>query len=323
MKGAVKRWPRLMGPVLVAVLFSYSLFYFHLYAFEDAGAVSGSSWLVKFAGAFQQGGAQDATRLSIHLRDALLQGSFFVFFRGDALFDGSLWTMQPEMLGSFIAFGIAPILLEARKASPYLTVALIVLVIIMLFFVRTDLAAFPVGVGLAVLLPRQALPLRPALAFGGLLLAFYLLGYPGPAIGAYSPFTLLAFGGKMPPTYPQIAGAAIVIALLETFPAIRKPLSSRFSRFIGELSFPIYLLHILIICSVGSMIYLRAGAIAAIAGVFVFSTLASLPLMKFNRWWVKLVNRLADLALGGKAGMPAYQAASIPPDDKLGIHSSS
>jgi len=295
LKGAVKRWPRLMGPVLATVLVSYALFFFHLYDFEEAGARSGSSWLVAFAGAFHQVGAPDLTIQSIHWWDALLQGSVLTFIRGDWAFDGSLWTMQPELLGSFIAFGAAPILLEARKCSVYLTVALLVLGLAALYFGRAEMAAFPVGVGMAVLLRRES-RLSGRFAYPAILLSLFLMSYPGAAVGAYTMFGFLA-SHSMPFTYPQIVGATILIAVIETFPSIRRLLSGRISAFVGSLSFPIYLLHSLVICSAGSWVYLRAGATAAIVTVFVVSVVASLPLMRFNDWWVTRVNSLADVVV--------------------------
>jgi peptidoglycan/LPS O-acetylase OafA/YrhL len=294
-KGAIKRWPRLAGPVLVTVLISYTLFFFHLYYFEDAGGASRSFWLSQFGGAFHQEGLPDATRASIHVRDAIFQGSFLVFFRGDWLFDGTLWTMQPEIIGSFLAFGAGPILLEARKSSAFLTVGLVILVCVITFFLRSELAAFPIGVGLAVLLPRRG-SLSPWIAYPAIALALYLMGFTAMSIGAYSVFKPLVSIG-MPHTYPQIAAAAILIGVIETFPPIRTPLSGRVSAFLGDLSFPIYLLHMLVICSIGSKIYLMAGALPAISAVFVVSTVASLPLIKFNDWWVTRVNRLTDRVL--------------------------
>jgi len=106
LKGAVKRWPRLMGPVLLVVLASYVLFKFDLYQFEQAGAAAGSPWLIKFLSAYD-------TKPEIHLWGALLQGSFFTFFATEMFYDSPLWTMHPEFVGSFIAFGFAPILFEA------------------------------------------------------------------------------------------------------------------------------------------------------------------------------------------------------------------
>jgi peptidoglycan/LPS O-acetylase OafA/YrhL len=295
LKGAVKRWPRLMGPVLATVLVSYALFFFHLYHFEDAGARSGSSWLVAFAGAFHQVLGPDVTAQSIHWQDALLQGAFLTFFRGDWRYDGSLWTMHFELIGSFIVFGAAPILLAARKSSVYLTVGLVIFGVALLYYMKAEMAAFPIGVGLAVLLPRGH-ALSAWVAYPAILLSLFLLGYPGGAFGTYAMFGFLADHG-MPFTYPQIVGAAILIGVIETFPPIRELFSGRFSRFVGSLSFPIYLLHALVICSVGSWVYLRSGAVPAIVTAFAVSVVASLPLIKFNDWWVAQVNLLADRVL--------------------------
>lgn len=295
MKGAVKRWPRLAGPVFVTTFVSYLLFYFHLYDFHNAGMKSGSPWLLEFADGFIRAVGPNATVQSIHYWNMLQDGLFFTFFRGDALFDSSLWTMHPELVGSFIAFGIAPVLLEARKSSVWATIWLVLISIVILHYVWADLASFPIGVGMAVLLPRNV-SLRPWIAIPLLLLALYLLGYPGSAVGAYRIFGYLAANG-MPYVYPFSVGAAILISLIETFPPIGKIFSGRISAFLGELSFPIYLVHALVICSVGSSIYLRFGAAPAIASVFVVATLASLPLIIFNNWWVATVNAVTEMLL--------------------------
>jgi peptidoglycan/LPS O-acetylase OafA/YrhL len=305
LNGAIKRWPRLMGPVLVTVLISYSLFYFHLYNFQKAGIVSGSHWLVKFAGAFPPTEAPHAATPAIHYWDALLQGSFLTFFRGDWLFDSSLWTMQPELMGSFIAFGIAPILLKASKYSFFATIWLVLVTIAMLHFARPDLVAFPIGVTMAVLLPRK-ISLGRRFAYPALLLSLYLLGYPGAAVGAYTIFGDLANHG-MPFVYPQIVGAAILISLIEIFPPLQRPFTGKISAFLGELSFPVYLLHVLVICSVGSSIYLRFGGIPAIVCVFLVTILAALPLMIFNDWWVARVNTVAEMLLRSRRPLNSEQ----------------
>src|SRR6201982_1232216 len=43
-RGALKRWPRLMGPVLIVVLASYFLFITGAYRFESAAKLTGSDW---------------------------------------------------------------------------------------------------------------------------------------------------------------------------------------------------------------------------------------------------------------------------------------
>jgi peptidoglycan/LPS O-acetylase OafA/YrhL len=101
----------------------------------------------------------------------------------------------------------------------------------------------------------------------------------------------------MPYAYPQIAGAAILISVIEVFPPIRHAFSGKFSAFLGNLSFPIYLLHALVICSVGSWVYLRLGAVPAIISVFAVAVPASLPLMMFNNWWMARVNSVTERLL--------------------------
>ena len=102
-RSAVKRWPRLAGPVLLTVLASWALFAAGLYCFQNAAGIIGSPWLEKFAFAYD-------TPFIPSFRDALEQGAFFTLFRGDCYYDSSLWTMRYELIGSFMAFGLALLL---------------------------------------------------------------------------------------------------------------------------------------------------------------------------------------------------------------------
>lgn len=287
LKGCVKRWPRLMGPVLLVVLASYILFKLNVYQFEQAGTKSGSQWLMQFAYAFDN-------KPPILLWDALRQGAFLTFFRGDFYYDSVIWTMHPEFIGSFIAFGFAPILFQAKKSSSFLTIGLVVVAAVLAHYTNAKLVAFPIGVGLAALVPR-GLIIPSRLAFPALLMALYLLGLSGATIGIYGVFSryLAVHSNEI-----NVIGAAILIVVIETCPSIRNVLSGPVSRFLGDLSFPIYLVHVLVICSVGSTIYLWAGAFPAAFAVFIISILVSLPLIAFNKWWINHVNAATDLAIG-------------------------
>jgi peptidoglycan/LPS O-acetylase OafA/YrhL len=304
LKGAIKRWPRLMAPVLLVVLASWVLFKFDLYYYEQAGAISGSGWLTKFGSAYD-------IKMSAQFFDALLQGTFFTFFRGDFSYDSSLWSMHPEFIGSFMAFGFAPILFEARKSSLLLTLGLVTVGAVLAgyanlvaFLPDGSLVAFPVGVALAALLPR-GLQIPSKIAYPTLLAALYFLGFSGASIGVYAVFhypTLVAHFSDV-----HVFGAAILVVLVETHPPIRRALSGRVSRFLGELSFPIYLVHVLVICSIGSAVYLWLGGLAATLAVFIFSISISLPLMAFNSWWIMLVNTATSFMVGERPS--SHQAA--------------
>jgi peptidoglycan/LPS O-acetylase OafA/YrhL len=308
LKGAAKRWPRLMGPVLLVVLASYLLFKLDLYQFKQAGAVSGSRWLVQFASTYD-------VKMPIQFWDALGQGAFLTFFRGDFYYDTSLWTMHPEVIGSFIAFGFAPILFEAKKSSLLLTIVLIAIPAVLAgyasliaFIPDASLVAFPIGVGLAALLPR-GVSIPSKIGCPALLMALYFLGFSGAPTGIYAVFhypILMKHFSDM-----HVIGAAILIAVIATCPPIRRVFSGPISRFLGELSFPVHLVHILIICSIGSAIYLWVGAFPAALAAFVFSILVSLPLMAFNKWWnnaatIRTLGRVqlahAESPVGSKPG---------------------
>jgi peptidoglycan/LPS O-acetylase OafA/YrhL len=301
LRSAVKRWPRLMGPVLLVVLASYVLFKLDLYRFGQAGAISGSWWLIKFGYAYD-------LKPPIEFWDALRQGAFLTFFRGDFYYDSSLWTMQPEFIGSFIVFGFAPILFAARKLSLTLSIGLIGTASVFADYASLNhlsLIAFPVGVGLAALVSRES-AIPSGIAYPAVLLALYCLGFSGADSGIYAVLNYTIF--RTHPYYVHVIGAAILIAVVETFTPISRLFSGRISKFLGDLSFPIYLVHVLVICSLGSAIYLWADAFSAAFAAFIFSILASLPIMAFNKWWITHVNATTNRVLG-----EGFFAALAPP----------
>jgi peptidoglycan/LPS O-acetylase OafA/YrhL len=283
LRGAFKRWPRLLGPVLLVCFLSYGLSKLDLYYFQAAGRISGSQWLENFATA---AGPPEAT-----FATALKQGAFFTFFRGDNWLDTSLWTMRPELLGSFIAFGSAPLLFEARKSSIFAFAIILTLLVMFGHFAEPHYAAFPVGVALAALRNRShsAWPLWQVVLMGPLCL--YLLGYGGVGTGVYAIYSAVPWVESRP-VYSHIIGAAGVIFLVEHSQALARLLSGRFFVFLGHLSFPIYLIHFLIICSFWAWVYMSSGPVVAIAAVFLGSVIASLPLIVFNNFWVSQINAL-------------------------------
>lgn len=295
LRGAVKRWPRLLGPVLLVVLLSYALFKLDLYHYQAAGRLSQSQWLERFATA---AGPPEAT-----LGAAIKQGAFFTFFRGDNWFDTSLWTMRPELLGSFIAFGAAPLFFEARKASRYAVALILAILVMFAHFAEPYYAAFPVGVALAALhdRARAALPVWQVVLLG--LSGLYLLGFGGDGVGAYAPYSAVPWLESRP-VYSHIIGAACIIFAVEHSQGLARALSGRVFVFLGDLSFPIYLIHFLVICSFASWVYIAAGPAAAIVAAMLGSVIASLPLIAFNNYWVGRINALTAMCFAAGKAVP-------------------
>jgi peptidoglycan/LPS O-acetylase OafA/YrhL len=267
--------------VLVSVLFSFVLLSLGLYRFDQAGALTRSPWLV---GHLFQGQAAFPWKLA----DAVAQGVFFTFFKeSSAYWNTPLWTMRWEFLGSFAAFGLALLVrpLDGRQRAFILAVA-----VALTGYTLPQLAPFTVGVALAALLPRTrtagAAPALVALAAG-----LYLMGYLGRPVGAYA-WLYGALGPSTPAFYVQTAAAVLIITAVEISTVTRRVLSHRLSAWLGAMSFPLYLVHIPILCSFGSMAALATGrGLWGAVVTLVLSFVAAVPLMAFNQWWVAWLNR--------------------------------
>jgi peptidoglycan/LPS O-acetylase OafA/YrhL len=196
--------------------------------------------------------------------------------------------MHIEFIGSLIVFGMAPLLLEAKKIAKWAVIFLSGCVILVANSGMPSLVAFPVGITIAVLLPQHR-KIPKIFVYGLLVAAIYLLGYSGKCIGVYSALKVFYLNDRYV-SYPAVAGSAILICLFELSDSLKNMFSGPNSRWLGEFSFPIYLLHALLIFSLGSAVYIRYGTVAAFASVFIATPIASFPLLLFDRAWVSMVN---------------------------------
>ncbi|WP_027143684.1 acyltransferase [Mesorhizobium sp. WSM3626] len=287
---AAKRLPRLAGPVLVTVLLSCLIFRQELYFFWDAGAQTGSPWLANFAYA-----AKPLTPETANFSDALTQGAWRTFIFGDSYYDTSLWTMWFEFWGSLMVFALAPAIFFVHDRIPLLSWCVLAIGMFLAWSVNFVLVAFPVGLSLHLLLASKFRPNAwTRLALVAVSLA--LLGYAGNAVGIYRPFAVLEVGG-LPENarlaYTAILGSVMLIYAVVTSQSPPSWLTGKAARFLGDLSFPLYLVHVPIICSLGSWVVLASGSTAlAAAAAILGSVLTALPLMTFNNWWVQALGAL-------------------------------
>lgn len=311
LRGAIKRWPRLVGPVFVTVMVSWLLFRLGAYHFTEGGAATGSVWLSKFAYAF------DVPFIPRFL-DAAGQGAFLTFFRGDAFYDSSLWTMRYEFVGSFVAFGLALLVALLPKTAGALRLVVIAVVFLLCYFASPAYAAFPAGVGLAAFLPQRRNRLPGWAVCAAIVFAIYLLGFSGAKVGAFG-WLASALGPNQDLT--QIVASVLIIAAVELAPdAFRQRLSGRIAEFLGAVSFPLYLLHVLVLCSLGCAVLVWAKTWASgpypsiLAGVatMIGSVLAAIPLLFFNERWVALVNTATSRLLAGRPSASSVEPGARP-----------
>jgi len=288
-RGLIKRWPRLAGPALLAVLGSWMLFALGGYFYGPAAALSGSSWFARFGGALNDGAFQPS------LVGAVLQGAVLTFLRGDSTYDSSLWTMAYEFYGSLMVYALA-FLLATR---PALRTRLIVIggAAVLCGAANPALIPFVAGLALAALLPPQGFPIPAVLAALATIVALLACGYTQGALGFYAPLTAI-WPTWLPIPYLYAAAAALLIGTAEGWTGMRRLLSRPWGRACGELSFPFYLVHVPVLCSAGAWVFVvTRSAPAAIAATLVASLVAATALAGFSRWWLARLNVAVGVAI--------------------------
>jgi peptidoglycan/LPS O-acetylase OafA/YrhL len=246
-RAAAKRWLRLVCLVFLAVLFSYLLSRCGLYWNREAARLSHSAWLGTF------GGTHNASEFKPSLFDALMDGSLFAFLREPDKFDPVLWSMHHEFIGSFVTFFLAMLLWRAR---PMTAAWLLATAAIIARFTDPFLIAFVAGTGLAWLTSRIALRLSASASFACVVAGIFLFGYLEPR-GTYVVFDLVRDPGSM--RFDRIAihtasGALIILGLIGN-DRLGRSLSTPPFQLLGRLSFPVYLFHFPLLCSLASAMF--------------------------------------------------------------------
>jgi len=266
---AVKRWVRLALPILAAVLFSYGLAALGLGFSHAAALITKSRWLA-------------SQMMQTPAIGAALNEGVYVGLIGPADFSSSynsaLWTMPIEFAGSLL---LMTLFMLARGLRPLRAVGsatagaglLAAGVLCHSFYIALMLF------GASIRMFRFSRCLRNRLAYP-LLLASLVLGTvpfsvargrwwnglvalapPPPRAGWWS-----AWPGFTPidgVAFWHGVGAIILLVVVDQTPSMRAWLGRPLPRFLGVISFPLYLLHIPLLFSVG-------------CGVFVFAHSAGL-----------------------------------------------
>ena len=278
----IKRLPRLMLPAGLSILIGLLILGLLPPFFEAAGAKTGSPWLAHFGNAFFPEGFQPG------LADALRQSLMVFLHENDAYYNTNLWTMNFEFYGSMIVFfGLMLFSMKERGRLPLLVFLIV----------------FPVWFAL--------FNFRYVPFFSGMILS-YLIAVRGVTISLSGLSTalllLMALFGFMSDDWIScnLGSVALMVALLGN-----KGLAARFSGVwsnrIGILSFPLYLVHTLVIVSVTSALYVMLDDAGVSRGVsvpaclivtLIVAFIASLPFIYLEKKWVPLLNSLTKRLTG-------------------------
>jgi peptidoglycan/LPS O-acetylase OafA/YrhL len=285
MRAAAKRWLRLVCLVMLAVLLSWLLFRLGLYRHREAAQLSQSAWLGTFGGS---------------LLGALAEGSLFAFLREPDMYDPVLWTMHHEFLGSFVTFFLAVVMCRARAAA---AVWLLVVAAVVVQFTDPYLIAFVLGTGLAWLVARFDIRLSPGVALACIAAGIFLFGYLEPR-GAYAAFAAVQDPG--PARFDRIAihtvsGLMIIVGLIGNH-RLGLSLASPPFRLLGRLSFPVYLFHFPLLCSVACGLFVVLQPAMSHQGTLLLVAAVYAPLVigvgylfaRVDDLWLGWVNRFSS-----------------------------
>lgn len=285
---AIRRYPRLTLPILASCAIALLLVEAGLMHNIPAGALARSPWLESFY-AF-------STSLP-----SLLQFSLVDVYIDSKVpsYNAVLWTMQYEFWGSLTLLAALWCL-----RSPSWRIAGYAAATAACCYFASPLFAFVLGAALADATPRMtavmsACPRCMAAASWILLVAALLIGMFRTGI-LWSPIAL------------SLIAAAILAAMLLSTP-MQFFLTGRFSLFLGRISFPLYLTHLLVICSWSSWLYIKlrgmefstwSVASLTLVSTAVLSVLAAMAFAPIEQAAIRLSRALSDVLLGRAVATP-------------------
>jgi len=241
-KAAVKRYFRLMPPILGSVLLAWAIIRFGLNFSDPAAAISGSSWLANF------------WPRTVSLGEAVYYGAYGILVGNSepGVLNNALWTMKVEFLGSMLVFAFLALFGKLRLRW-------LVYLVLMVASWNSYYLAFVLGIALCDVTSRSWSPKELAWPItAGLALAGLGLG-AAPIPGATSTiYSALGWQGADPNVVfilTHIVGAALLLGAVLYSPALKTVFASRPLRYLGRVSFSMYLLHLLVLGTISSYMF--------------------------------------------------------------------
>jgi peptidoglycan/LPS O-acetylase OafA/YrhL len=233
------RYLRLNIPIVAAILLSFAVYRLGLYTNVQAAAVSGSViWLKSFF--------PDGITASVALRDAL----YGALMQGNGTLVPPLWTLKFEFIGSLYVLGFY--LVKPRTA----TLVPMLLAFLFLYAVHREESIYYYVILMGATLGRVRLDMRAKLVLLAVGLYFGCFQFESRA---YDFLPVLQFHGaalwEKKSFYNALGALCLTAAVVQGFG--RRFFEHRIVQFLGRISFSLYLLHFIFLCSLASWFYLH------------------------------------------------------------------
>ena len=242
-EGIAKRYFRLVIPALASVLIAYFLLRNRLFFNGTAALSTGSVWLGKLW-AFKP-----------NFGDMIIDGLFRNMFQNVYKYNLVLWTMMFELYGSMLVYAACSIIGKNRNRHWYYC-----MLIFILLFLNVVYIPFLLGLVLCDIFVnrRSVIESLPGWGIFPLLLCSIY-------IGAFNPdkyfFRYLDFNIPFMASFDKLnlfytLSAFMIMLIFLRYRLVQRIFSNSFFRFLGNISFSLYLTHLIIICSLSNFIFL-------------------------------------------------------------------
>jgi peptidoglycan/LPS O-acetylase OafA/YrhL len=274
---AIRRYLRLIFPMLITSAFAWALLEAGAYRNQQAAALLNTEWLGNWY------------RFTPDFPAMVWETVYGVFSSGNSDYNCNLWTMRPELIGSLFVFGINAIArTRGLRALGFLLLGVIYWSdYILLFSVGSLLHDFRHEFG-------------GALKWGWVKAVVFAIGL-FLCVATEKWLAALHFPSANMICWHMLAATMVVSSALYWSP-LQTMLGSAVGRWLGRISFTLYLIHVPIICSLTSWIVISlplnlaipvAAAITTIV-VFAVSTATYRYIDQKPTQWSRSVGYLLD-----------------------------
>lgn len=232
---ASRRYLRLGLPVAASVFFAWALGKATPDVIEQVSTATGSAWL------------RGNSLAGLGFLDALKDAAYGVLLEGSNRFNTVFWTMRVELIGSFLVFAYT-LLSGSRRQTVIVALTVLLIVVVGAAPGWPHFLAFLLGAFFA----QSGLKASSWVGWPLIIAGLYLGGYSSSVI--YSPFDRLGVPADSLKWILSTAGAALVFLAVRGDTA-RSLLASKFSQFLGRISYSLYLVHAPIIIGVGCPVF--------------------------------------------------------------------
>lgn len=288
---AGRRYLRLGIPVFASVMLSYGLFCLLPYQVNAVAEITKSAWLTSQSIQGQPG-----------LLDALKDGVYGAIFLGRVGLNSPLWTIRIEFIGSMLIFAYSALAWTGRRglisAATYLA---------LIYFYAPQEWPYYLAFLLGSYLGNAKIRLNGWASAGSVLAALYLASLDGSPMFAWLHKLPFEPGILASLCYVLAGGLIVLVARYGTFGRI---FTARPIQFLGRISYPLYLVHVPIIMTMGCGVFLsvQAGTMRSLAvAVTLVATLAMVILVAwiFERYVDQPAIRLSKLLVRHERRNPA------------------